>query len=654
MLFLSPLGCLPSTSKATLGSSSVRACCVPPPTRHQVRRRVISATSTRSLPRASAASWCNSSRNFSSSAYRTSAISEVSSASPLPPSLRARIEAYLQAQRGKASEATFPSDQQSFIARVIGIRKHSKVTFLSVTDGSTSSSTLLQVVLTAESYDAVDREWKEKGRPPLGVADTVLLTGTFAVRSRQQGTVTTSSAIEFKVEQCTVLGSSDRESSPLLQKPGNDAASVSGNNAQRQQPHLRSLLPGPAATMRFRSRLEMAMASFFAQHDFIRTTPPIMTASDCEGAGEVFRVVDGSHETTAATGDKEKQESSPAYLTVSTQLHLEALMLGLSRVYTFTPAFRAEDSDTNRHLREFWMCEAELATRGESASEELEMLMTFVEDLIKSAASTAFGDAFSAVEAAEGGAEAVSTPYSTESDVSPNATATLDALYLWGLEAERRRSPTTDETKLSQQDRRRAQLSSFGTFASNLSPTTRWPRITYTDTLKLLERKHASKHPFLRPPPVWGEGLGSEHEKWLSEEHVGGPVFVVDYPASSKPFYMRLAKEEEKEEHQGREIVKNFDLLVPHIGELVGGSLREDDPSILLSRLKSLHLLPSNATAIPQEHPLYWYVEELRKNGLGPHGGFGMGVERLVAWMAGRGSVRECIPFPRVGRKVRF
>lgn len=402
----------------------------------------------------------------------------------------------------------------------------------------------------------------------------------------------------------------------------------------------------------------MAMASFFAQHDFVRTIPPIMTASDCEGAGEVFRVVDESHEAAAATaaagaGEKGKQESNPAYLTVSSQLHLEALMLGLSRVYTFTPAFRAEDSDTNRHLREFWMCEAELVTRGETASEELEMLMTFVEDLIKAAAKTTFGEAFSTVEAAQGqGADL--TPSSLESDVSLTATATLDALYLWGLEPERRRSPKDkDEARTAQQEKRSAQLSSFSTLASNLSPTTRWPRITYTDALKLLESKHSSDQPFTRPPPVWGEGLGSEHEKWLAEEHVCGPLFVVDYPASSKPFYMRLAKEE-MEQGDSREIVKNFDLLVPHIGELVGGSLREDSPSVLLSRLKSLHLLPPTATEVPTEHPLYWYVEELRRNGMGPHGGFGMGVERLVGWLAGRGSVRECIPFPRVGRKVRF
>lgn len=443
------------------------------------------------------------------------------------------------------------------------------------------------------------------------------------------------------------------QTSPLVQKPGNDVASVSANNAQRQQPHLRSLLPAPAATMRFRSRLEMAMASFFAEHDFVRTTPPIMTASDCEGAGEVFRVVDGSQEAAAAAaGEKEKQESNPAYLTVSTQLHLEALMLGLSRVYTFTPAFRAEDSDTNRHLREFWMCEAELVTRGETASEELEMLMTFVEDLIKAAAKITFGDAFSTVQAAQGqGADL--TPSSNESDVSLTATATLDALYLWGLEPERRRSPK-DEARSAQQEKRSAQLSSFSTLTSNLFPAQRWPRITYTDALALLERKHSSDQPFTRPPPVWGEGLGSEHEKWLAEEHVRGPLFVTDYPASSKPFYMRLAKEEETGQGASREIVKNFDLLVPHIGELVGGSLREDDPSVLLSRLKSLHLLPSHAEEVPADHPLYWYVEELRRNGMPPHGGFGMGVERLVAWLAGRGSVRECISFPRVGRKVRF
>lgn len=153
----------------------------------------------------------NSSRPFSSSSRRPSALSKASSSVPLPPSLRARIESSLQSHKGKAPEASTPEGRQVFTARVVAIRKHSKVTFLSVTDGSTASSTLLQVVLTAEAHDAVDRALKEQGRPPLGVADTVELKGDFAVRSRQQGAVTASTGIEFRAEECQVLGSSDRE-----------------------------------------------------------------------------------------------------------------------------------------------------------------------------------------------------------------------------------------------------------------------------------------------------------------------------------------------------------------------------------------------------------------------------------------------------------
>lgn len=209
MLFLSPLGCLPSTSKATIGSAPVRACSVAATAPRQSRRGVqftsrypqtVYAGSPSTLP-----------RSLSSSTSRLSGPSPTSSAIPLPPSLRARIDSYLQNHKGKAPEANLPDDQHSFTARVIAIRKHSKVTFLSVTDGSSSSSTLLQVVLTADAHDAVDRELKEKGRPPLGVADTVQLTGSFAVRSRQQGAATTSTGIEYKAEQCQVLGSSDRE-----------------------------------------------------------------------------------------------------------------------------------------------------------------------------------------------------------------------------------------------------------------------------------------------------------------------------------------------------------------------------------------------------------------------------------------------------------
>lgn len=209
MLFLSPLGCLPSTSKAAMGSASVRACCAASTTRHQDRRRVLSTS--RFTPRACAGSPSTSLRPFTSSARRSSADSGTSSAVPLPPSLRARIETCLQGQKGKAPEASLSNDQQSFTARVVAIRKHSKVTFLSVTDGSTSSSTLLQVVLTAEAHETVDRGLREQGRPPLGVADTVELTGSFAVRSRLQDAAMASTGIEFKAEQCQVLGSSDRE-----------------------------------------------------------------------------------------------------------------------------------------------------------------------------------------------------------------------------------------------------------------------------------------------------------------------------------------------------------------------------------------------------------------------------------------------------------
>ena len=360
--------------------------------------------------------------------------------------------------------------------------------------------------------------------------------------------------------------------------------------------------------MRLRDRLESGMSQWFSQQDFVRCNPPLLTGSDCEGAGEVFKVIDGTPSSERAAVNGTAPATSPAasaaYLTVSSQLHLEALTLGLGRTYTFTPAFRAEDSATSRHLREFWMCEAEMITQGQSAAEELDQVMTVVEDVVKSGARRALG----------------------LDESSSSTMAATDAAYLHSD------VPTLEDLR------------------RYFSADSSWTRITYNKALSLLAEQHA-KQPFQSAPaPAWGEGLASEHEKWLAGEHVRGPVFVTDYPAESKPFYMRRGTEEES----GRPIAHAFDLLVPGIGELVGGSLREDDPAILLNSMKASGLIAAESNEVPEDHPLYWYIRDLRTYGMGPHGGFGLGVERLVMWLAGRDSVRDCIPFPRVGRRVRF
>lgn len=289
---------------------------------------------------------------------------------------------------------------------------------------------------------------------------------------------------------------------------------------------------------------------------FCYTHTPILTSNDCEGAGEAFRIAPVDTSTTSSA--TEEFFSRPSYLTVSSQLHLEALATSISRVYTISPCFRAERSQTNRHLAEFWMLEAEWAF-----TQNLDDICQVVEGAIK--------------------------------EVIHNGTEDMAA--------------------------RRKLLDAFCSDRP-------WTRMSYANAIAELAKYHASTNKFTFPP-TWGKALQSEHERWLADELVGGPVFVTDYPATLKPFYMRLNDD-------GR-TVACFDLLVPRVGELVGGSLREE-------RLDHLtRALNANRLSLDEYG---WYLE-LRKFGGAPHGGFGMGFERLIGWLAGIENVRECIPIPR-------
>ena len=325
---------------------------------------------------------------------------------------------------------------------------------------------------------------------------------------------------------------------------------------------------------------------------FVHIHTPIITSNDCEGAGETFRIApsssDPSTPSTPSTPDAKPSEyfNHPAYLTVSSQLHLEAVASSISRVYTLSPCFRAERSQTSRHLAEFWMLEVEWAFTSSVAS-----LCDVVEHAVRHVLRTHAR--------------------------SPD----MDALW---------------KTHPSGQARR-AELQAC---ADAPQP---WTRLTYTDAIALLESHHAQTPggAFVFPP-AWGCSLQSEHERWLADAHVCGPVFVTDYPAALKPFYMRLNEADNDahasgEHEPGRETVACFDLLVPGMGELVGGSLREERVALLEAALDR-HGLDRADYA--------WYLD-LRRYGGAPHGGFGLGFERLVSWMSGIESVRECIAMPR-------
>jgi asparaginyl-tRNA synthetase len=302
---------------------------------------------------------------------------------------------------------------------------------------------------------------------------------------------------------------------------------------------------------------------FFHENDFVYVHTPIITSNDAEGAGEAFRLAPVPPRSTdrVATQDTEFF-NKPSYLTVSSQLHLEVLSNAVARVWTLSPCFRAERSQTSRHLAEFWMLEAEWS-------------------FVRSA-----GDI---CDIAEASIKHVLRRYSLDRDLLPAGSGTP-----WTPTAE-----TSSEVP--------------------------WARITYTDAIHELQKSGAQ----FEFAPRWGSPLQSEHERWLADSFARGPIFVTDYPAAIKPFYMRL--------NDDGKTVACFDLLVPHVGELVGGSLREERSTLLEAAIKRQGL---------DEEAYRWYTE-LRKFGGAPHGGFGMGFERLISWLGGIENVRECIPMPR-------
>lgn len=335
-----------------------------------------------------------------------------------------------------------------------------------------------------------------------------------------------------------------------------------------------------ASTLRYRSSAISKITSYFEQLDFTQVNSPIITASDCEGGGEVFQI----------SGGKEGPEffgpAKPAYLSVSSQLHLEVFTAALSRVWNLAPAFRAEPSDTNRHLSEFWMIEAEMAF-----ATELEQIMTVAENMIRSAVKPLL-------------------EHSGDNNTSTNPLA-RDILA----------TKRDDESKALVKER-------WAMLAASPDP---WTRITYTKAIEILTNLYTENNAVFQgeSAPQWGDGLASVHEKYLAGTHFGGPVFITDYPVQQKPFYM-LANADGT-------TVSCFDLVVPHIGELIGGSMRESNYEKLV-----LHMAEREMDA---EH-LKWYLR-LREHGSFPHGGYGMGFERFIAFVCGQDNIRDVIGFPR-------
>lgn len=438
---------------------------------------------------------------------------------------------------------------------VKSVRRQKRIAFAVITDGSSAEG--LQAVFT----DVALANDLSKGC-------AVSLTGVLA------DSIGPGQAKELQVQEVKVVGECNPEEYPVNKRE----MTV---DYLRDHCHLRTRTDDMAAVVRLRDSTMRTMQDYFTNLGFTYAHTPLIVSNDCEGAGETFRVLAPSEgpstssatpalsSSTATQGDEKPPEhffGRPAYLTVSSQLHLEALATSLSRVYTISPCFRAERSQTGRHLSEFWMLEAEWAF-----TNKVDDVCQVVEGAVKQALS-------------QGG----------------------------------------PDLRLLRKDLLESRLVALEKAASG-EP---WTRISYTDAIRELEKAQSTSKVF-KYDPVWGSPLRSEHERWIAEQIANGPAFVTDYPTELKPFYMRLNDDEKT--------VACFDLLVPHLGELVGGSLREERMSYLRQAMERDALDAASYD---------WYLD-LRKFGGAPHGGFGLGFERLVSWMTGVENVRECIPMPR-------
>lgn len=345
-------------------------------------------------------------------------------------------------------------------------------------------------------------------------------------------------------------------------------------------PTLRHRTGTLASIMRFRANVENAMMKYFADNDFVKVSPPLITSSDCEGAGEMFKV----EPLNKSDSSEELFFGKDAYLTVSAQLHLEVLALSLNRVWSLSPCFRAEESNTNRHLSEFWMLEAEI-----SHIHTVSQLTFFVEDMIRLVTLALKNDS---TQFKQGGFQ--------------------DLL--------RSRYSKEDVDKMHKR------------WDSILSDNP-WPSITYNEALELINKfKNKGR---LKGRVAWGDSILTEHEKWLAGTHFQSPVFITDYPIEQKPFYMPPSHKSVY--NSERPTVACFDLVVPDIGELIGGSVREHRYENLLAEMEKRDMLPKS---------MEWYLST-RENGTVPHGGFGMGFERLIAYLGAMENIKDVSAFPR-------
>jgi len=448
--------------------------------------------------------------------------------------------------------------------------------FIHLNDGSTIKN--IQCVLDFENFE-------EEILKKITVGAAINVEGTL-VESLGQG-----QNVEIQVTKVEILGEADPEEVKLtILSPKRHSL-----EKLREQAHLRIRTNTFGAVMRLRSKLAFAVHEYFQKNGFNYMHTPIVTGSDAEGAGEMFRVsaLDPKNPPLDDNGDVDYSEDffgKETNLTVSGQLEAETYAMGLGKVYTFGPTFRAENSNTTRHLAEFWMIEPEMAFC------DLDGNMDLAEDFIKYVIQYALDNCGDDLEFLEN-----------------------------RLLNEEKSKPQAERSEMSLREKLSFVIDN------------NFIRVSYTEAIDILKNsKPNKKKKFQFPIEEWGADLQSEHERFLVEKHFKCPVILFDYPATIKAFYMRLNEDEKT--------VRAMDVLFPGIGEIVGGSQREERYEVLKSKMKAMDI---------SQEELSWYLD-LRKFGTCVHSGFGLGFERLVLFVTGMGNIRDVIPYPRSPGNAEF
>ena len=433
------------------------------------------------------------------------------------------------------------------------IRMGKEVAFIEINDGSTLKN-IQAVISEPEKFPVLEK----------------ILTGaSVRVKGKLVESQGKGQKFEIAVESVDLIGAAD--STYPLQKKRHSFEFL------REIAHLRPRTNTFGAINRLRSKLSFGIHKYFQERGFCHAHTPIISASDCEGAGELFRVTSlDLKNIPLKDGDIDWNEDffgTQAYLTVSGQLEGELLATALGDIYTFGPTFRAENSNTSRHASEFWMIEPEMAWA------ELEDNMDLAEDFLKNLFKYALNDC-------------------------------PEEMEFFG-------------TWIDKTAREKLEKVINSTFE----------RITYTEAIDLLKAS-GEKFGF---PVEWGLDMQSEHERYLTEKKFGKPVIVYDYPSKIKAFYMRVSDD--------GKTVRAMDVLVPGVGEIIGGSQREERHDVLVERIK--------ASGVGNIEDMQWYLD-IRKYGTVPHSGFGLGFERVIMYITGMANIRDVLPFPRVPRWAKF